>query len=82
MGLHDKEGEKLLFKEWQIETSSELLRQVLRPCLCPGNHEHGKSLGGGRLWRTARLAVGKRGQTGVASQMSSYELSIGTYGLI
>ena len=57
VGLYDKEGEKLLFKEWQIETSSELLRQVLRPCLCPGNHVHGKSIGGGRLWRTAKYTT-------------------------
>ena len=55
MGLYDKEGKKLLFKEWRIETTSEVLRLILKPCLCPGNHDHGTSIGGKRLWRTARL---------------------------
>ena len=57
MGLYDKEQEKLLFKEWQVETTNATLRAVLAPCLCPGNHEHGKALGGGRLRRTAKYPL-------------------------
>jgi hypothetical protein len=54
VGLYDREGENLLAKEWQIETTSERLRAALRPCLCAGGHEHGKTLGGRRLWATAK----------------------------
>ena len=53
VGLYDREDQHLLFKEWQIETTNDRLRAVLDPCLCPGNHVHGKSLGGGRLYLTA-----------------------------
>ena len=54
VGLTDHKGEKLLAKEWRIESSSFPLLASLEPYKCPGGHEHGESLGSGRLWRTAK----------------------------
>lgn len=52
IGLSNREGE-LLAKEWQLESSSCRLREILRPYRCPGGHTHGDSMGGDTLWRTA-----------------------------
>ena len=54
VGLYDQAQQKLLFKEWRVETTSETLRRVLAPCLCAGGHDHGKTLGSGRLRLTAK----------------------------
>ena len=54
VGLTDHKGEKLLAKEWRIESSSFPLLASLEPYKCPGGHEHGESLGSGRLWRGAK----------------------------
>ncbi len=53
MGLKEHGGTKLLAKEWMIQSSSEELLAQLKPYVCPGNHEHGESLGANKLWRTA-----------------------------
>lgn len=45
VGLYDRTGQKLLAKEWRIETSSERLRIALGPYKCSGGHEHGQALG-------------------------------------
>ena len=54
VGLKEHGGDKLLAKEWRIESSSFPLLAALEPYKCPGGHEHGLSLGGGKLWRTAK----------------------------
>ena len=46
--LTDHKGEKLLAKEWRIESSSFPLLASLEPYKCPGGHEHGESHGSGR----------------------------------
>ena len=53
VGLKEHGGERLLAKEWRIESSSFPLLASLEPYKCAGGHEHGVSLGAGRLWRTA-----------------------------
>ena len=53
VGLKEHGGEKLLAKEWRIESTSFPLLTALQPYKCAGGHEHGKSLGSNRLWRTA-----------------------------
>ncbi len=53
MGLKQHNSDKLLAKEWMIQSSSEELLAQLKPYICPGNHEHGESIGANRLWRTA-----------------------------
>ena len=47
-----KYKEKLLAKEWRIESTSFPLLAALEPYKCAGGHEHGRSLG--RLWATAK----------------------------
>ena len=54
VGLKEHGGDKLLAKEWRIESSSFPLLAALEPYKCPGGHEHGLSLGGGKKWRTAK----------------------------
>ena len=53
VGLKDRKGEKLLGKEWRVESTSWRLLVTLEPYKCPGGHVHGSSLGSNRLWRTA-----------------------------
>ncbi len=54
MGLKEHRGTgKLLAKEWRIQSSSDELLAQLKPYVCPGNHEHGESIGANQLWRTA-----------------------------
>ena len=53
VGLKDRKGEKLLTKEWRVESTSWRLLVALEPYKCPGGHVHGSSLGSNRLWRTA-----------------------------
>ncbi len=46
VGLQEPGGQqRLLSKEWQIETTSESLLRALGPLRCPGGHEHGQALG-------------------------------------
>ena len=52
VGLTNKQG-TLIAKQWMVETTSDRLREVLRPYRCPGGHEHTDSMGGKQLWRTA-----------------------------
>ena len=47
-------GDKLLAKEWRIESSYFKLLAALEPYKCPGGHEHGASLRSNSLWRTAK----------------------------
>ena len=54
VGLKEHGGDRLLAKEWRIESSSFPLLAALEPYKCPGGHEHDLSLGGGKLWRTAK----------------------------
>ena len=52
VGLKEHKGDKLLSKEWRIESTSWRLLATLESYRCPGGHEHGSSLGSNRLWRT------------------------------
>ena len=54
MGLKEHGGDKLLAKEWRIESSCFKLLESLNPYKCPGGHEHGVSLGSNQLWRIAK----------------------------
>ena len=54
VGLKEHKADKLLAKEWRIESSSFPLLAALEPYKCPGGHEHGESIGSGKLWRTAK----------------------------
>ena len=57
VGLKDRKGEKLLAKEWRVESSSWRLLAVLEPYRCPGGHVHGQSMGSNKLWRTANYTA-------------------------
>ena len=54
MGPKERGGDKLLAREWRIESSCFKLLESLNPYKCPGGHEHGVSLGSNQLWRTAK----------------------------
>ena len=57
MGLTEYGSDKLLAKEWMIQSSSKELLAQLKPYKCSGGHEHGECLGTNRLWRTAIYPV-------------------------
>ncbi len=46
VGLREPGGQqRLLSKEWQIESTSASLLRALEPLKCPGGHAHGQALG-------------------------------------
>ena len=54
VGLKEHKGDKLLAKEWRIESTSFKLLAALESYKCLGRHEHGQSIGSGKSWRTAK----------------------------
>ena len=54
VGLKEHDGEKLLAKEWRIESSCVNMLVALEPYTCPKRHEHGQSIGSNNLWRTVK----------------------------
>ena len=53
VGMKEYRGERLLAKEWRVESTCWALLAAMEPYKCAGGHEHGQCLGSNKLWRTA-----------------------------